>query len=305
MKITRFAVFLLWVLSAATDAAAQAAATFTYGNAAGARDELQSLDVYSGGRPEGAPVVVFVHGGGWVSGNKSNVKRAPKFLEFFEQREIVLVSIGYRLVADAGLPGISFREQATDVAAALKWVHANIRDHNGDPEKIFLLGYSAGAHIVALVGTDDSYLGAQGLELSVLKGVIALDVNSYDIPQAIFEAPSLGVPISPDNLRAVFSADIAAQRAASPVTHVSAGRKYPPTLLVYTGTFDTSPAGVFRNTLSKVQSERFASTLRSAGADVEIYGDLEQTHRGIMQTFGNHDDGITRAIRGFLDRLSK
>jgi len=305
MKLKLAALALIWTLWPTTYAVAETAATFQHSNHTGVRADLQSLDVYAEGRPEKSPVVVFVHGGGWVSGNKSNVQRAPRFLEFFAQRKAVVVSTGYRLIADASLPGVTFRDQAADVAAAVKWVHANIHKHNGDPGNIILLGYSAGAHIVALVGTDESYLREHGLEMSSLKGVIALDVNSYDIPQAIEEAPSLGVPISPNNLRSVFSADIVAQRAASPITHLRDGRAYPPTLIIYTGVFDTSPAGVFKNTLSKVQSERFVSALQKVGAAAETFGDMQQTHRGIMQDFGKRDDGITSAIEKFLNRFSK
>jgi len=305
MKPKIFIVFWFGIAWSTVDAANRVPVTFQHSAIVGAPADLKSLDVYSEGRAEGSPVLVFVHGGGWVSGNKSNVQLAPRFLEYFEKRGMVVVSVGFRLVADGALPGITFREQTTDIAAALKWVATNIRDHKGDSRKIILMGYSAGAHLVALLSTDETYLRTQGLDLSVLKGVIALDVNSYDIPQAIVEAPSLGVPVSPANLRKVFSSDLAAQQAASPISHVRVGRSYSPTLVIYTGTFDTSPAGAFRNTLSKVQSERFVAALRKVGAEAQSYGDLEQTHRGIMRDFGTADDGITVAINEFLDRLAK
>ncbi|HUF21324.1 MAG TPA: alpha/beta hydrolase [Burkholderiales bacterium] len=276
--------------------------TFKHSDIPGVPAELSSLDVYADGRPEGAPVVIFVHGGGWVAGSKSSVQQSSQFLEFFEDRGMILVSVGTRLVFDARSPDATFREQATDIAAAVKWVRDNIRQHHGDPNHLFLLGYSAGAHLVALVGTDASYLGAHGLDPSALRGVAALDVSAYDIPRAIVEAPSQGVPVSPAALTRVFSADRQAQEAASPVYHVTAGRQYPPFLLVYGGIFDTNPEGVYEHTLTKVQSEAFAEALRKTGAHAEVYGEPKKTHRGIMRDFGSPEDGITAAVDAFFAR---
>lgn len=300
MSIKTFCLLLLGLLVTATDAAGSAPQTFRHSNIAGVAADLSSLDVYAEGRQPNSPVLVFVHGGGWVSGNKANVQRSPRFLQHYAERGVVVVSVGLRLVKGTGTQDLSFREQATDIAAALKWVHDNIRDHKGDPGNVFLMGYSAGAHLVALVGSDPSYLRTHGLEPSFLRGVISLDVNAYDIPQAIKDAPSLGVPISPANLRRVFTSDPAMQKAASPALHVTSDRKYPPMLICYIGIFDTSPEGVFNQTLSKVQSEQMVKVLRSAGARAEIYGDLAQSHRGIMRDFGKPVDPLTAAVDRFM-----
>lgn len=289
-------------LTGPTSAADRTPETYLHSYIAGVPAELSSLDVYAEGRPEGAPVVIFVHGGGWVAGSKSHVRQSAHFLQFFEDRDMVLVSVGTRLVFDARSPDTTFREQAADIAAAVKWVRDNIRNHRGDPERLFLLGYSAGAHLVALVGTDARYLGSHGLDPAALRGVAALDVSAYDIPRAIVEAPSQGVPVSPAALTRVFSADRQAQEAASPVYHVKSGRRYPPFLLVYGGIFDTSPEGVYEHTLTKVQSEAFAEVLRKAGAPAEVYGEPAITHRGIMRDFGSAGDGITAAVDAFFAR---
>jgi acetyl esterase/lipase len=132
---------------------------------------------------------------------------------------------------------------------------------------------------------------------------VALDVSAYDIPRAIVEAPSQGVPVSPAALTRVFSADRRSQEAASPVYHVTAGREYPPFLIIYGGIFDTNPEGVYEHTLTKVQSEAFAEALRKTGAHAEVYGEPEKTHRGIMRDFGSPGDGITDAVEAFLQRF--
>ncbi|MDE0511093.1 MAG: alpha/beta hydrolase [Gammaproteobacteria bacterium] len=278
--------------------------THVHSEIAGVPADMKSLDVYAGGRSQSAPVVVFIHGGGWVSGNKGNVRRSPPFLEFFEKQDMVLVSAGMRLVHNPESPSTTFREQATDVAAAVRWVHDNIQRYGGDPDRLVLLGFSAGAHLVALVGTDDSYLKNENLTLSVLRGVIALDVSAYDIPRAIREAPSQGVPVSPAYLTRVFSSDRNAQEAASPVYHVEPGKQYPPFLVIYGGIFDTSPEGVFKQTLSKVQSEAFAERLRTAGSHAQVYGEPEKTHRSVIRDFGRPGDEITRTTRAFLKDIT-
>jgi len=300
-----FWVLLLVTVCGPTAAAAETPQTLEHSNIAGVIERFRSLDVYAEGRPERSPVVVFVHGGGWVNGNKDSVRRAPRFLQHFKQGNMVVVIVGLRLINNAASPGTSFREQASDIAAALKWVRDNIDEHQGDPGKIFLIGYSAGAHLVALVGTDATYLQAHGLAPSFLRGVISLDVNAYDIPAAIVEGPSLGVPVSPANLRRVFGSDIEAQRAASPIFHVEPARKYPPMLITYVGVFDTSPEGVFNQTLTQVQSERFVAALRKTGADAETFGNLAQSHREIMRDFGMEGDGLTAAVDRFIERLNK
>jgi hypothetical protein len=70
--------------------------------------------------------------------------------------------------------------------------------------------------------------------------------------------------------------------------------------MCYIGVFDTSPEGVFDQTLSKVQSEYMVKALRSTGSRAEIYGDLAQSHRGIMRDFGKPGDPLTAAVDRFM-----
>jgi hypothetical protein len=112
------------------------------------------------------------------------------------------------------------------------------------------------------------------------------------------------VPVSPAALQRVFSTDEESQKAASPVYHIREGHTYPPFLIVYTGIFDTNPEGVYKHTLTKVQSEGLAEALRRTGTFAEVYGEPENSHRGIMRGFGKDDDGITRSVQEFLTRFS-
>ncbi len=267
--------------------------------------ELTSLDVYPAGSQSPAPVVIFVHGGGWRTGDKGNLKRARAFREFFRQGDMVLVAINYRLIGHEQYPLATYREHAADTAAAVRWVHDNVARYGGNPDEVFLLGYSAGAQIVALVGTDERYLEQEGLSLSSLTGVISWDVNAYDIPRAIREAPDLGVPNSPDYLRRVFGSDPVEQAEASAINYISADKRYPPFLLIYVGIFDTGPQPGVTQTLSKVQSGAFAAALKAAGGYAHVYGEADRSHSSIPRQFATPGDGITAETKAFLARFKQ
>src|SRR3954467_578274 len=125
-----------------------------YSQAGGDRTRL---DVYAPGDGKDHPVVVWVHGGAWQAGDKSQVQAKPRA---FNGRGYVLVSVNYRFH-----PAVTYKEQAGDIAQAIRWVHEHAREYGGDPGCIFLMGHSAGAHLVALVGTDHRYLEKVGLKL--------------------------------------------------------------------------------------------------------------------------------------------
>lgn len=145
-----------------------------YGDAAQHR-----LDVYSasdGSESESHPVVVWVHGGGWRHGDKDN-RSGINLCKTWAKAGIVVVNLNYRLTPDVMHPA-----HVEDVAAGIAWVQKNIAKHGGDPKRIYLLGHSAGAHLVALVATNPEYLKAHRLvPNTALAGVMAIDTASYDL----------------------------------------------------------------------------------------------------------------------------
>ena len=257
---------------------------------------LLSLDVYPAGTGQPSPMLVMVHGGGWVTGDKESV--SPGFLGFFEQEGITVVNTNYRLIGDAGSPDATWADQPTDVAAAIAWAVDNADALCIDVERVALMGHSAGAHLVALVATDNAYLGAHGLDVTLLDGVVPLDVSAYDIPFAIDNGPDLGVPSSPMNLSAIFTNDPAQQVAASPITHVSADAGHPAFFIVWAPIFNG-----LEQTLSQVESERFAEALLAAGVDAEVFGSLDDDHSTLAGQFGQPGDEPTDQVREFLQSV--
>ncbi|MBM3458476.1 MAG: alpha/beta hydrolase, partial [Armatimonadetes bacterium] len=137
----------------------------------------QVLDIYA---PEGAknlPVVFWIHGGGWQAGDKTEIKTKP---QAFVDRGFLFVSTNYRL-----LPAVDMETIVRDVAKAVGWVHAHIARHGGDPQRLFLMGHSAGAQLAALLCTDERYLKAEGVSFSVLRGCVPVDGDTYDVPLMI------------------------------------------------------------------------------------------------------------------------
>lgn len=127
----------------------------------------QRLDVY---RPRagrhGAPVVVFLYGGRWQHGSKDEYRLLGDALT---RRGLVAVVPDYRVY-----PQVRFPVWVEDAAAAMRWTRDNIGRLGGDPDRIFLVGHSAGGHTAALLALDDRYLRAAGVPAGTVRGVVVL-----------------------------------------------------------------------------------------------------------------------------------
>jgi acetyl esterase/lipase len=158
-----------------------------------------------------APLVVFVHGGGWTNGSKDSAS-GPYKATHYPQRGYAYASINYRLVPEA-----TVEDEARDVAAAVASLISHAAELGIDPTRVVIMGHSAGAHLVALVGTDESYLRSAGLTEDALRGVIAIDGAAYDVPQQI----AFG-GVMHDRYLEAFGTDPTRQTALSPTFQVAA-----------------------------------------------------------------------------------
>ena len=261
-----------------------------YADAPGIAAGAQSLDIYA---PKGAqklPVLVYVHGGGWKGGDKLAVGAKT---EFFTSAGWVFISINYRL-----LPAGKHPNNVQDVAAALAWIHSNIARHGGDPMRLFLMGHSSGAHLVALVATDERRLEATGKRLDILKGVIPLDTSTYDLPMMMKSGASL--PNLRSTAEGIFGADPQGWRDASPYHHVSGGKKLPPFLIFYSR--GTGVEG--ENRLRVEQAQAFGEALRKAGASAEVFDASDRNHGEINAWFSRPNDSVTAKAMEFLNSLA-
>ena len=247
------------------------------------KNRFTSLDVYSPAKGKDHPVMVYVHGGAWKIGDKRRVDLKPAY---FVEQGYVFVSVNYRLH-----PAVTWKQQAGDVATAISWVKKNIKTYGGTSEKISIMGHSAGAHLAALVATDESYLKTAGMKLSQLQSVILLDGAGYDVPLQM-KRNQLGWFTTV--LENVFSKDEKQQQAASPVHHVSAKKGIPPFLILH----------VAGRANSKAQSESFGKKLTDAGVSAKVIACEDKTHSTINRELGKENDQPTTDITKFIKALN-
>ncbi len=134
----------------------------------------QRLDVYLPAKPvKNAPVLLFLHGGGFMEGDRANYGYVAKP---YVEKGIITVVSGYRL-AKRGVP---YPAQSDDTKAAIVWIHKNIAKFGGDPNTIFLSGHSVGATLSADVSFDRSWMKAAGVPHDAIKGIAAIS-GDYDL----------------------------------------------------------------------------------------------------------------------------
>lgn len=244
-------------------------------------DPKQRMDL---ARPAGvakAPVLIFVHGGGWSIGDKraGEAVKAPHFTA----AGWAYVSANYRLV-----PSATVEQQAADIASAIAWVRANAANEGLDPDRIVLMGHSAGAHLVALVGTDPAYLKAARVPLRAVRGVILLDGAGYDVPTQIKATGNLVKPM----YDAAFGKDVARQKALSPTLHATAPNAANWLILP-----------IERRADSQAQSNALAAGLRNAGASTWVVAVPGESHGSLNKGLGEAGDFATAEVDRFLAGL--
>lgn len=252
--------------------------TLAYGS-----DRLQTLD-YWAGTTANAPLVVFVHGGGWKRGDKTMMRGSDK-LEHWHSLGYAVASIDYRLVPDA-----TVEQQGADVANAVAYLRTNAARLSFDRSRIALVGHSAGAHLVSLVGTDPQYFRAAGLSLDDVRGIVPLDGAAYDVADQMDE----NVRLMGDTYEQAFGTDPARQQALSPTLHAAAPNA-PAFLILHVQRDD-----------GERQSEALGAALSAAGTPATVQGFAGRGLRGHMQInrqLGDPEYPATAVVDAFLARI--
>ncbi|MBL0914909.1 MAG: alpha/beta hydrolase [Sphingopyxis sp.] len=254
--------------------------TISYGSNA-----LQNLDVWRAKDAKGpAPLVVFVHGGGWKRGSKDNATGQFKPVHY-PGEGYAFASINYRLVPDA-----TVEQQAADVASAVRALVDRAGALGIDRRRIVIMGHSAGAHLVALVGSDETYLRGAGLSFADIAGVIPIDGAAYDVSAQMKDGP----PIMQKTYAQAFGTDPARQKALSPTLQAAAPNA-PQFLLLYV----QRPDGVR-------QAEALDKALTAGGSKVErgsFPGEGLQGHAEINRRLGDPSYAPTATVDAWLKRV--
>jgi len=251
--------------------------------------ERQVMDIYAPAGAKNLPVVFWIHGGGWQTGDKSSVQLKPAV---FMEKGFVFVSTNYRL-----LPHVEMDVIIRDVAKSLGWVHRHIAKHGGDPQRIFVMGHSAGAQLAALICIDDRYLKAEGVPFSALKGCVPVDGDTYDIPAIIETAETRrrvhGLPQATFGHREKFGHTPEKHRDFSAVTHVARDKGIPPFLILYVADHPDNSA----------QAQRLTAVLKESNIPVIPFGARDTNHVKLNDNLGQPDDPATKALMDFVDRV--
>jgi len=253
--------------------------------------ERQILDVYAPKDAKNLPVVFWIHGGGWQTGDKTDVQLKP---QVFVDKGFVFVSTNYRL-----LPSVDMATIVRDVAKSVRWVHDHIAEHGGDPKRILVMGHSAGAQLAALICTDDRYLKAEGLSLAIIKGCVPVDGDTYDVP-AIIETVETrlrvhGLPMPKFGHRLKFGNDPEKHRDFSAVTHVAKGKGIPPFMILHVADHPDTTA----------QAQRLGAVLKDAGIPAKVFAAKDTNHTKLNDNLGLPDDPVTTALFEFVGESLK
>lgn len=244
---------------------------------------LQAMDFYPASKDFSGPrpLIVFVHGGAWAGGDKSDSTGAAK-IRHYTGNGYALASVNYRL-----LPEVDIEDQARDVAAAIARLRDSSKELGIDKQRIVLMGHSAGAHLAALVATDPQWLDRFDMRPDDIAGVVLLDGAAYDVPVQIRDAgPLLGFAY-----QIAFGSRTARQDQLSPARHAD-GQNARRFLLLHVERPD-----------AKRQAEVLGEELRREGTDAQVMafpGRGMEGHNLINAMLGRSDSPATVPVDEWL-----
>jgi len=162
------------------------------------------------------PVLIFVHGGNWNTGNKNTYGFLGRN---FAKKGVVILIPDYILS-----PTASYDEMAKEIAAVIQWAKQNCKEYNGDPNKIFITGHSAGGHLAALAVMNPKY----GIDPTEVSGIILNDAAGLDMKNYLENYP----PANDNDYIATWTTNPDVWRDASPIYFLD---KSTPPFLIYVG----------------------------------------------------------------------
>ena len=285
--VTSFTVLGVLGAGTARPATAQSRVTADIAYVAGGGPR-QQLDLFLPERA-GFPTFLFVHGGSLQSGDRKEVPAAD-LCRRFNEWGFGCAATGYRL-----FPEVDWPSPASDVAAAVAWLHEHLPAHGGDGDGLFLLGHSSGCTLASLVATDERLLAPHGLRPSDLAGVVALGCRLDNQPPDTTRADPARVAeyLSSDSWGARFGS-YQALLDFVPLTHL--GPHVPPILVVL------GDAERFKPPILE-DGAKFVGLARNCEVDAEIVILDDRTHRTALERMPEAGDPGFETVVAFAERL--
>ena len=253
-------------------------------------DAAQRLDL-SVPEAKGFPTVIFVHGGSLTSGDKADADYG-RVCDQFPETGVGCANVNYRL-----LPGAAWPAPAEDVAAAIAWVHSNIASRGGDPNKLFLLGHSSGAALVALVGTDARYLAKHKLSTGILRGVMPMGSIMWDddLRQSIEKngREKVEAAFAARDPRGKAFGSLATYESQWPIQYVRAG--LPPFLFLIAESEQINPPILRTN-------QQFVDDARAKGNEASLKVFEGRTHYSNIRKIHERVDEVFRWVLVFVQK---
>lgn len=251
------------------------------------------LDLYL---PDGAkdfPVVLIVHGGAWLFGDKS-WDSIPAIARTLAKQGIGAVAVNYRLS-----PAVQFPAHIHDVADAFAWVNKNIGQYGGRGDRLAVMGHSAGGHLVTLLASDESHLKRVGLSRANVQCVIGIS-GVYQISEMMLNAVasrrSRQVPGAAESspFQRVFGKEEGIAKKASPLSHIQAN--LPPFLLVFAES-DIPTLGL--------QAMALDAALKANKCDTMLMKVEKRNHATVMWRCSQADDPVLCAATALIRRTAE
>ena len=229
----------------------------------------ETIDIFPASRP-GAPILVFIHGGWWrllTSKEVSLVARGPV------AHDVTVVVTNYSLC-----PKVSIAEITRQSRAAIAWLHQHAAACNGDPDRIYVCGHSAGGHQVGMLAVTD-WPGEYGLPADIIKGGVPIS-GLFDLRPFRYSwlQPKL-----------LLTHEVIEQQ--SPLFHIPTSGWRPPLLVTLGG----DESAEFHR-----QSQTFVDAWRAAGAEAETFDQPGKDHIAAIAGLEAPDSPLCRAVTGFV-----
>lgn len=290
--MTRYASILLGLLSMSAASAREVDPTHRDVEFAKVGERKLLLDIY---QPESAresrnPLVVWIHGGAWRSGSKENVPVTHWLEEGF-----AIASVDYRLSPEAKFPA-----QIHDIKAAIRFLRGNAERFHVDPDRIVIVGASAGGHLAALAGVSDGVQELEGTlgEYNSVSSRVQAIVSFYgasNLQSILSQSTEHGLSVRVPALQLLLGgqpqdvSDLA--KLASPVASVDAAD--PPLWLIHG---DSDPQMPFE------QSKEFVKAYRNVGSPVQLDIVVGGKHGGEEFYTKERLTGLAKQVRPALDK---
>lgn len=249
---------------------------------AGQIDSLRMLNLVLPKSGNDYPLLIWIGGGAWSYVDRNQEMAIARQLA---EEGIAVASIGHRLspatwVNPALNTGIQHPQHIIDLADAVNWLYEKAAQYGYSRKKLFIGGYSSGAHLAALICMDQSYLEAKGLSADIFKGVIPVS-GTYDIPDYYATLSNSGNPELGDlHVKAVFGKTQEDFIKASPTTYLD-NLSTPMLLMSDDNMFNYTK--LFENKVRKIKHEDFEVVYARSMSHSELWRDLSNSSTSIYR----------------------